>query len=410
MEIKKLSKKIFYTLVLILTISILSVVSIFNIQNYLEQKNSINNSLNVSLNKRDRKIPPAKIKERNDIDNVENRNIKFMDSVIYTVLLDDNDNILDAINHSNNGVSNEKISELSIKILKDKKIKTRYIGCLYLSDYSYSYLKGDTLVIFDNSKIKKSLQLSLEMSILIFSILELLIIIGSKYLTTWLIKPVKESFDKQKQFIADASHELKTPLSVIVASSEAIDVDEKNSKWLKNTEYETNRMNLLISKLLSLAKSEQRKKVRLVNNNLSKIVELSLLTFEGRAYEKDIKFNYDIEDNIFMLMDEDSIKELVEILLDNAIKHSKKKGTINLSLKKDGQIILLVENEVEAIPKGEEEKIFERFYRVDKARSRKDNRYGLGLAIAKNIVLLHKGKIKASSMDGITTFQVTFKK
>lgn len=311
MEIKKLSKKIFYTLVLILTISILSVVSIFNIQNYLEQKNSINNSLNVSLNKRDRKIPPAKIKERNDIDNVENRNIKFMDSVIYTVLLDDNDNILDIINHSNNGVSNEKISGLSIKILKDKKIKTRYIGCLYLSDYSFSYLKGDTLVIFDNSKIKKSLQLSLEMFILIFSILELLIIIGSKYLTTWLIKPVKESFDKQKQFIADASHELKTPLSVIVASSEAIDIDEKNSKWLKNIEYETNRMNLLISKLLSLAKSEQRKKVRLVNNNLSKIVELSLLTFEGRAYEKDIKFNYDIEDNIFMLMDEDSIKELV---------------------------------------------------------------------------------------------------
>ncbi len=410
MEIKKLSKKIFYTLVLILTISILSVVSIFNIQNYLEQKNSINKSLNVSLNKRDRKIPPAKIKERNDIDNVENRNIKFMDSVIYTVLLDDNDNILDVINHSNNGVSNEKISELSIKILKDKKIKTRYIGCLYLSDYSYSYLKGDTLVIFDNSKIKKSLQLSLEISILIFSILELLIIIGSKYLTTWLIKPVKESFDKQKQFIADASHELKTPLSVIVASSEAIDIDEKNSKWLKNIEYETSRMNLLISKLLSLAKSEQRKKVRLVNNNLSKIVELSLLTFEGRVYEKNIKFNYDIEDNIFMLMDEDSIKELVEILLDNAIKHSKKKGTINLSLKKDGQIILLVENEGEAIPKGEEEKIFERFYRVDKARSRKDNRYGLGLAIAKNIVLLHKGKIKASSMDGITTFQVTFKK
>lgn len=388
----------------------MSVVSIFNIQNYLEQKNSINKSLNVSLNKRDRKIPPTKIKERSDIDNVGNRNIKFMDSVIYTVLLDDNDNILDVINHSNNGVSNEKISELSIKILKDKKIKTRYIGCLYLSNYSYSYLKGDTLVILDNSKIKKSLQLSLEMSILIFSILELLIIIGSKYLTSWLIKPVKESFDKQKQFIADASHELKTPLSVIVASSEAIDIDEKNSKWLKNIEYETNRMNLLISKLLSLVKSEQRKKVRLVNNNLSKIVELSLLTFEGRAYEKDIKFNYDIEDNIFMLMDEDSIKELVEILLDNAIKHSKKKGTINLSLKKDEQIILLVENEGEAIPKGEEEKIFKRFYRVDKARSGKDNRYGLGLAIAKNIVLLHKGKIKASSMDGITTFQVKFKK
>lgn len=410
MEIKKLSKKIFYTLVLILTISILTVVSIFNVQNYLEQKKSINNSLNVSLNKRDRKIPPSKIDNRNDTDDMGNRNIKFMDTVIYTVLLDDNDNILDVINHSNNEVSNEKISELAIKILKDKNIKTRYIGCLYLSDYSYSYLKGDTLVILDNSKIKKTLLSSLEISILIFSILELLIIIGSKYLTIWLIKPVKESFDKQKQFIADASHELKTPLSVIVASSEAIDIDEKNSKWLKNIEYETNRMSLLISKLLSLAKSEQMESVTLINNNLSKIVELSLLTFEGRAYEKDIKLNYDIEDNIFMLMDEDSIKELVEILLDNAIKHSKKKGTINISLKRDGQITLLVQNEGEAIPKGEEEKIFERFYRVDKARNRKDNRYGLGLAIAKNIVLLHKGKIKASSMNGITTFQVTFKK
>lgn len=410
MEIKKLSKKIFYTLVLILTISILTVVSIFNVQNYLEQKKSINNSLNVSLNKRDRKIPPSKIDNRNDTDDMGNRNIKFMDSVIYTVLLDDNDNILDVINHSNNEVSNEKISELASKILKDKNIKTRHIGCLYLSDYSYSYLKGDTLAILDNSKIKNSLLLSLEISILIFSILELLIIIGSKYLTIWLIKPVKESFDKQKQFIADASHELKTPLSVIVASSEAIDIDEKNSKWLKNIEYETNRMSLLISKLLSLAKSEQMESVTLVNNNLSKIVELSLLTFEGRAYEKDIKLNYDIEDNIFMLMDEDSIKELVEILLDNAIKHSKKKGTINISLKRDGQITLLVQNEGEAIPKGEEEKIFERFYRVDKARNRKDNRYGLGLAIAKNIVLLHKGKIKASSMNGITTFQVTFKK
>ena len=169
-------------------------------------------------------------------------------------------------------------------------------------------------------------------------------------------------------------------------------------------------MNLLISKLLNLAKSERMEGVVLVNNNLSKTVELSLLPFEGRAYEKGIKLSYEIEDNINILMDEDSIKELVEILLDNAIKHAKKNGSIKVSLKKDSQVALLVQNGGEPIPKGEEEKIFERFYRVDKARSRKDNRYGLGLAIVKNIVLLHKGKIKASSMDGITTFQVTFKK
>ena len=419
MGIKKLSNKIFYTLILILSISILTVVGIFNIQNYYEQKKSINNSLNVSMTKKDRKvIPPTKIDDASEpVDNVthntedmKNKNIKFMDSVIYTILLDDNNNILEVINHSNDETSSEKISSIAKKILSNKNIKDRYIGNLYLSDYSYAYSKGDTLIILDNSKIKNSLLLSLEVSLFIFIILEILVIVLSKYLTIWIIKPVKESFAKQKQFIADASHELKTPLSVIVASSEAIDITNQNSKWLKNIEYEANRMNLLISKLLDLAKSERMEEIVLVNNNLSKTIELSLLTFEGRAFEKDIKLSYEIEDNINILMDEDSIKELVEILLDNAIKHSKKNGSIKVSLKKDSQVTLLVQNEGDPIPKGEEEKIFERFYRVDKSRKRKDNRYGLGLAIAKNIVLSHKGKIKASSLDGITTFQVTFKK
>ena len=419
MEIKKLSNKIFYTLILILSISILTVVGIFNIQNYYEQKKSIDNSLNVSRTKKDRKvIPPTKIDVASEpVDDVthntedmKNKNIKFMDSVIYTILLDDNNNILEVINHSNDETSSEKISSIAKKILSNKNIKDRYIGNLYLSDYSYAYSKGDTLIILDNSKIKSSLLLSLEVSLFIFIILEILVIVLSKYLTIWIIKPVKESFAKQKQFIADASHELKTPLSVIVASSEAIDITNQNSKWLKNIEYEANRMNLLISKLLDLAKSERMEELVLVNNNLSKTIELSLLTFEGRAFEKDIKLSYEIEDNINILMDEDSIKELVEILLDNAIKHSKKNGSIKVSLKKDSQVTLLVQNEGDPIPKGEEEKIFERFYRVDKSRNRKDNRYGLGLAIAKNIVLSHKGKIKASSLDGITTFQVTFKK
>lgn len=412
MEIEKLSNKIFYTLVLILSISILIVVGIFNIQNYFEQKKSINNSLNVSMTKKDRKVIPPIKKDvaTHNTEDMQNRNIKFMDLVIYTILLDDNNKILEVINHSNNETSSEKINSIARRILSNKNIKDRYIGNLYLSDYSYVYSKGNTLIILDNSKIKSSLLLSLEVSLFIFIILEILVIVLSRYLTIWIIKPVKESFAKQKQFIADASHELKTPLSVIVASSEAIDITNQNSKWLKNIEYEVNRMNLLISKLLDLAKSERVEEIVLVNNNLSKTVELSLLTFEGRAFEKDIKLSYEIEDNINILMDEDSIKELVEILLDNAIKHSKKNGNIKVLLKSDSQVTLLVQNEGEPIPKGEEEKIFERFYRVDKSRNRKDNRYGLGLAIAKNIVLSHKGKIKASSLDGITTFQVTFKK
>ena len=122
-----------------------------------------------------------------------------------------------------------------------------------------------------------------------------------------------------------------------------------------------------------------------------------------------IQLEYDIEKNIFIKMNENSIRQVVEILLDNAIKHTKEQGVVKVSLKKNNNIELIVSNEGEPIPKGEEEKIFERFYRVDKSRNRKDNRYGLGLAIAKNIVLNHHGIIKAESSNGITFFKVILK-
>ena len=403
----KLKSKVFFTIFSILTISIITLLIIFNTQNYNLQKNSIINSLNVATNNNKTKEPMNKPdSEPKPLD----ENTRFMDSIVYTVLLDSNNNIKDIINHSNNRIDNSEISKLAKDILNKKDIKDRYIGCLYLNNYSYNYLSGTALVILDNSNIKTNLLKSLGVSFLIFIFLETIIFIISKLITNWIIKPVKESFDKQKQFIADASHELKTPLSVIVASSEALEENPKEKKWLNNIKEESNRMNLLITDLLELAKTEQ-KIVDLKDGDLSKIVELSTLTFEGKAFESNIKIDYDIEPNIKMRMVENNIKQLVEILLDNGVKHSKAKSTINISLKENNnQIELLVKNKGEAIPKGEEEKIFERFYRIDKSRNRDSNRYGLGLAIAKNIVLNHNGKISAYSSDGTTTFKVLFKK
>lgn len=418
---KKLKNKIFYTIFSILTISTLSFIIVFNFQNYLEKKNSINNSLNVSTqNGRnnvndEEKNPPDKPlndleKDKKEPVNNIDENTKFMDYVVYTVLLDDEDNIKDIINHSNNNVDDSSIREIAAKILESKNIKERYIGCLYFENYSYLYIKGDSLVILDNNNIKSSLILSLEISIFIFVILEILIILISNIITNWIIKPVKESFEKQKEFIADASHELKTPLSVIMASSDALEKSPNEKKWLKNIKSESDRMNLLITNLLDLASSEKKETFNMQNANLSKIVELSVLTFEGRAFEHNVKLKYEIDDNINMNLDENSIKQLVEILLDNAVKHSNINSTINVNLKRDrNNIELLVENAGDEIPKGEEEKIFERFYRVDKSRNRKEGRYGLGLAIAKNIVLNHNGSITASSNLGVTTFKVKFK-
>ena len=231
----------------------------------------------------------------------------------------------------------------------------------------------------------------------------------SKIISHLISKPVEEVFIKQKNFIADASHELKTPLSVITASAEALEKNPNEKKWLNNIKNETSRMNDLVIELLDLAKTENNN-LELSIGNLSKTVELVALSFEGIAFEKGLKLEHHIDDNITFKMDEGAIKQVVEILLDNAINHSKNKGKITISLKESNNIELIVTNLGEEIPIGEEEKIFERFYRVDKSRNRDHNHYGLGLAIAKNIINNHSGTIKAFSSNGKTTFQVTFKK
>ena len=164
-------------------------------------------------------------------------------------------------------------------------------------------------------------------------------------------------------------------------------------------------MSILIKNLLELASLEKKETYILKEDNLSKVVELAVLTFEAKAYESDIKLESKIDSNIKFTFDSYSMNELVDILLDNALKHADKRSTIVVSLKEQGNnIILSVTDTGDIIPNGEEEKIFERFYRLDKSRRRKDNRYGLWLAIAKNIVVNHKGKICAKSIGNETVF------
>lgn len=246
---------------------------------------------------------------------------------------------------------------------------------------------------------------SLILLVIIFVILYFIV----KIISEWIVRPTEEAFKKQKDFIADASHELKTPLSVIIASSDALAKNPQETKWIKNIQEESSRMNSLISKLLDLASTEKTNKEFQTRGNLSKTVELTALTFEGRAIEKNCHIHIDIESNITFIYNEDDIKQLVEILLDNAIKHSFTNKEIQLSLKKSGAIIMTVMNEGESILPGDEEKIFERFYRTDKVRDTKEKRYGLGLAIAKNITENHSGKISAKSDNEKTIFEVVFK-
>ena len=394
----KLRNKIFYAVFGILTASFLSFLLVFNIQNYNEQKEIIKRNINFNG-----------MSTRNIPDEPNNRNIRFMDANVITIRLDSDDNIVEIINHSKDEVAEEKIKEIANSILKKDNLEEKYIGCLFLDKYSYAYHKGNSLVIVDNFFVQSRLIEVLKNTIVFFLALELIFILIAKVISNWISKPVEDAFIKQKDFIADASHELKTPLSVITASAEALEKNPNEKKWLNNIKNESERMNNLIIDLLDLARIENGN-IEMSIGDLSKVVELSVLTFEGIAFEKNIKFDYKIQDNVNIKMNENTIKQVMEILLDNAIKHSKEKGKIEVNLKEEKDILLTVTNIGEPIPIGEEEKIFDRFYRVDKSRNRDDNRYGLGLAIAKNIINLHKGTIKAFSKNGKTTFQIIFKK
>ena len=399
---EKLKKKIFWVIFLILTVFLIIILCIFNYQNYSHEVEEISNN----LSRMDEE------KNRPDLEEPNQDLPTYIDTVLYTVIFDNDYKIIGVFNYSQNEISDEEIEEIANEILETSNDrKSTKIGNLYFDDYSYSFRGYNSLTIIDNSSSREELISFLKTSIFIFVLAEIIIIGVSTGLTKWIIKPVVESFNKQKQFVADASHELKTPISVIMANAEALENDINEKKWLNNIKSEAERMNSLVTDLLDLARLENDTEKKIYNvEDLSKAIETSLLTFESLIYENKIKLEYNIEKDIKYKCNKNEIKQLVAILVDNAIKHSKENGEIKLNLKKEkDDIYLNVSNKGKEIPKEMQQKIFERFYRADESRNRDDNRYGLGLAIAKNIVINYKGKIWVQSENGVTTFFVKLK-
>lgn len=402
---KKLKNKTFTILLIILTIFILSLLIIFNVELYQRELNDVKDNLREIENIHNNYY----IVNDNVIIGGNNMKPIFINANVYVISFDKLNNITNIISYTDNGLNNAEIIQLALNFISTNK---KYdIGNLYTDRYAYYLTNRNNLIIMDNTLINNKLGDYFRMSLLIFILLEIIIIYISSRITKWLTKPVIESFSKQKQFIVDASHELKTPLAIITASAESLELEPKEKKWLNNIKSEADRMNKLVTDLLDLAKSENIDNKRNYSiNNLSKIIEKTTLTFESLIYENKLTMENNIEDNIMFNCNSDKIRELLGILLDNAIKHSleKSKITVNLYSEKNN-IILEVKNRGESIPKEDQGKIFDRFYRVDESRNRNDNRYGLGLAIAKNIVTSHNGKISVSCKNGYTTFKVIFK-
>ena len=242
----------------------------------------------------------------------------------------------------------------------------------------------------------KARELETFLSILItYGVLFLIVAALSKSV----FKPLQESFEKQKQFISNASHELKTPLSIISANTDVLMAENPN-KWTSNIKSQTERMNDLIKDMLSLAKIDEKQiKITREKFNLSDEVNEVSLSFDAVAFEKNKNLQTFIQPDVNYLGDKQSVKKIVYILLDNAVKHADEQGEIVVELKKqNGKITLSVFNTGSNIPAENANKIFERFYRGDESRSRESGGSGLGLSIAKSIADANKWKISATSV------------
>jgi two-component system, OmpR family, sensor histidine kinase CiaH len=237
----------------------------------------------------------------------------------------------------------------------------------------------------------------------------------SLFLSKWAIKPVKDAWEKQRQFVADASHELRTPLTSILSNTDIIlahkaDKIASQEKWITYIKLEAERMADLVNSMLFLAKSDSAKQqYDMVSVNLSELVLTSLLPFESVIFENNKNLNHCIAPDIFINGNEALLKRLVVILLDNATKHSNENSSIYVSLAEDQEKAQLkVSNTGVPIAAGELEHIFERFYRVERSRSRDSGGSGLGLAIAQSIIQIHHAKIAVSSTSKETVFTISF--
>ncbi|NQX46429.1 GHKL domain-containing protein [Paenibacillus tritici] len=232
----------------------------------------------------------------------------------------------------------------------------------------------------------------------------------SRYFAGRSIAPVREAFDKQKQFIADASHELKTPLTIINTNADVLlansdDTIRNQAKWLQYIKSETERMTRLTNDLLYLTEMDDSRTAMLHTRfNISEAVENIILTMEAVIFEKNITFSYDLQPELTVHGNSEQLKQVVMILLDNAVKYTNPKGAVHLSLyKHNSDVLLSASNTGEGIAAEHLTRIFDRFYRTDTSRARKQGGYGLGLAIAKSIVDQHKGRIYAKSVVGEST-------
>ena len=324
-------------------------------------------------------------------------------STFYSVAFGKDGTVLKADTGEKAVYSEEALVAIARKILDEGSASGRTGNLAYVVGHRPDY----TLVaLMDNTVSESGLRTLLRNVVIIgfFSIAGMFFV--ALYLSKKIIRPLEENDLRQKRFVSDASHELKTPIAVIAANAELLNREIGENEWLANIRYENERMGGLVRQLLDLSRAENTG-VKMEPVDFSRVVTGEALVFETLAFENGKTLRTDIEEGVLLTGDPTQLGQIVSILLDNAIRHATG-NEIRLDLKRQGHTALLqVLNDAPEIPPEKLTHLFDRFYRLDEARSDDGPHYGLGLSIAKVLTEKHGGSIGVSCRDGKIRFAVS---
>ena len=349
------------------------------------------------------------------------RNPAFNSVPVFLVTLDKNNEITDTCSSGSYTVT-DTLSEAAVSAALAVSEDQGYLSDLKLRFIKQNTPEGTKIAFADTVQETRALGELVIQCVIMLLLFLLCFLLVSIFLARWALRPVETAWEQQNQFIADASHELKTPLTVILANLRIL-LSHKDAtireelQWVEITQEEAGRMKKLVENLLFLARSDARSTPMVYSTfSFSDLILGCLLTFEPVAFEQGVMIEDHISEDISLAGDASQIRQLVAIFLDNACKYAgnatggetdDKKVTVTLVSEND-RIRLTVHNTGKAIPEEDLPHLFERFYRTDKSRARTDGGYGLGLAIAQTIAKNHRGKITVVSAENLgTSFTVT---
>ena len=324
----------------------------------------------------------------------------------FSVWLDDEKQIVNTNMDSVSTITEQDVEDYTDKVLKRGKERG------WIGDYRYRIMdteNGTTVVFVNGNTYNNTSNRLLFTALLVLLGSASLILILTVVVSKRAVRPVAESYEKQRQFITDANHELKTPLTLILSNLDIVESELGKNEWLDDIRSEGERMGLLINQLVTLSRmDESTDSVMREEFNLSSAVADTVSEFESFAEERSHTLTSSINPSVYYYGDESLIRRLTAILLDNAIKYCDAGGNIQLSLICRRHPVLTVENTYQDVDKLELNRLFDRFYRADKARTFSGS-FGIGLSIAQSIVKSHKGNIAAYRKSGIIGFRVELK-